>query len=94
MLAPMFYPCNYGYINHTLSNDGDPLDVLIHTPYPLKPGSVIRSTPIGMLQMQDESGEDYKIIAIPHSTIYPAYNTLKNIFDLPQLLRNQIIHFF
>jgi len=94
ILTPMFYPCNYGYINHTLSEDGDPLDVLVYTPYPLLSGSVIRSRPLGMLKMKDESGEDTKIIAIPHSKIYPEYNSLKNIDDLPKLLRDQIINFF
>jgi len=90
----MFYPCNYGYINNTLSQDGDPLDVLVHTPYPLQPGSVIRSRPIGMLKMNDECGEDIKIIAVPHSKIYSEYDSLKTINDLPKLLCDQIIHFF
>ncbi|CAL4042254.1 inorganic diphosphatase [Buchnera aphidicola] len=94
ILTPMFYPCNYGYINNTLSNDGDPLDVLVYTPYPLQPGSVIRSRPLGLLKMNDESGEDAKIIAVPHSKIYPEYDCFKDIIDLPQLLRNQIVHFF
>ncbi|HMI76908.1 MAG TPA: inorganic diphosphatase [Buchnera sp. (in: enterobacteria)] len=94
MLTPMFYPCNYGYINNTISKDGDPLDVLVYTPYALQPGSVIRSRPLGMLKMNDESGEDYKIIAVPHSKIYPEYDSFKDIIDLPQLLKEQIIHFF
>jgi inorganic pyrophosphatase len=94
ILTPMFYPCNYGYINNTLSQDGDPLDVLVHTPYSLQSGSVIRSRPLGMLQMNDESGEDIKIIAVPHSKIYPEYDSLKQINDLPKLLCDQIIYFF
>ncbi|WP_343192231.1 inorganic diphosphatase [Buchnera aphidicola (Formosaphis micheliae)] len=94
MLTPMFYPCNYGYINYTLSNDGDPLDALVHTPYPIQPGSVIRSRPIGLLKMSDESGEDVKIIALPHSKIYSMYDKYKDICDLPNLLRDQIFHFF
>ncbi|VFS70347.1 Inorganic pyrophosphatase [Kluyvera cryocrescens] len=56
MSTAMFYPCNYGYINHTLSLDGDPVDVLVPTPYPLEPGSVIRCRPVGVLKMTDESG--------------------------------------
>ena len=67
MATPMFYPCNYGFINQTLSLDGDPLDVLVPTPYPLIPGSVIRCRPVGILQMEDESGVDAKIVAMPHS---------------------------
>lgn len=94
ILTPMFYPCNYGYINNTLSQDGDPLDVLVYAPYSLQPGSVIRSRPLGMLQMNDESGEDIKIIAVPHSKIYSEYDSLKKINDLPKLLCDQIIHFF
>ena len=58
MSTAMFYPCNYGYINHTLSLDGDPVDVLVPTPYPLQPGSVIRCRPVGVLKMTDEAGED------------------------------------
>ena len=94
MLTPMFYPCNYGYINNTLSKDGDPVDVLVYTPYALQAGTVIRSRPLGMLKMHDESGDDCKIIAVPHSNIYPEYDQLKDIFDLPQVLREQILHFF
>jgi inorganic pyrophosphatase len=63
MSTAMFYPCNYGYINHTLSLDGDPVDVLVPTPYPLQPGSVIRCRPVGVLKMTDEAGEDAKLVA-------------------------------
>ncbi|AIN47529.1 inorganic diphosphatase [Candidatus Palibaumannia cicadellinicola] len=94
MSTAMFYPCNYGYINHTLSLDGDPVDVLVPTPYPLQPGSVIRCRPIGMLKMTDESGEDAKLIAVPHTTLSNEYENIKDIEDLPQKLRAQIIHFF
>lgn len=65
MSTAMFYPCNYGYINHTLSLDGDPVDVLVPTPYPLQPGSVVRCRPVGVLKMTDESGEDAKLVAVP-----------------------------
>ncbi|AKZ66130.1 inorganic diphosphatase [Candidatus Palibaumannia cicadellinicola] len=94
MSTTMFYPCNYGYINYTLSLDGDPIDVLVPTPYPLQIGSVIRCRPIGMLKMTDESGEDVKLIAVPHSKLSKEYENIINIDDLPQLLRMQIIHFF
>lgn len=92
--TPMFYPCNYGYINHTLSLDGDPVDVLVPTPYPLLTGSVIRCRPIGVLKMTDESGEDAKIVAVPHSKLSSEYDHIQDIDDLPRLLKAQIVHFF
>lgn len=92
--SPMFYPCNYGYINHTLSLDGDPIDVLVPTPYPLQPGSVIRCRPIGMLKMIDDGGEDAKVVAVPHSKLTTEYDKIKEVKDLPELLKNQIVHFF
>lgn len=90
----MFYPCNYGYINHTLSLDGDPADVLVPTPYPLQTGSVIRCRPVGMLKMTDEAGEDAKLVAVPHTKLSKAYDHIKDVKDLPKLLCGQIIHFF
>ncbi|MCR3755849.1 MAG: inorganic pyrophosphatase [Sodalis sp. Psp] len=90
----MFYPCNYGYINHTLSLDGDPADVLVPTPYPLHPGSVVQCRPVGVLKMTDESGEDVKLVAVPHTNLSKEYDHIKNVDDLPQLLQDQIIHFF
>ena len=65
MSTPMFYPCNYGFVNHTLSLDGDPVDVLVPTPYPLVPGAVIRCRPVAVLKMADEAGEDAKVLAVP-----------------------------
>ncbi|MEA9444216.1 inorganic diphosphatase [Candidatus Fukatsuia symbiotica] len=94
MSTAMFYPCNYGYINHTLSLDGDPVDVLVPTPYPLQPGSVIRCRPVGMLKMSDESGEDAKLVAVPHTKLSTEYDRIKDVEDLPGLLKSQIIHFF
>ncbi|WP_422667545.1 inorganic diphosphatase [Buchnera aphidicola] len=94
ILTPMFYPCNYGYINHTLSLDGDPLDVLVPSPYPIQSNSVIRCKPIGILHMNDESGSDAKIIAVPHNKISKEYEKINDISDLPELLKKQIIHFF
>ncbi|QTM69383.1 inorganic diphosphatase [Buchnera aphidicola (Hormaphis cornu)] len=90
----MSYPCNYGYINHTLSLDGDPLDVLVISPFSLLPGSVIQCIPVGMLKMIDESGEDYKIIAIPHPRITTQYHFIHDIQDVPKILKEQIVHFF
>ena len=94
MATPMFYPCNYGYINHTLSPDGDPVDVLVPTPYPLLAGSVIKCRPVGVLKMTDESGEDAKVVAVPVSKLTKIYDDVKDVEDLPELLRNQIKHFF
>ncbi|WP_406701956.1 inorganic diphosphatase [Sodalis sp.] len=90
----MFYPCNYGYINNTLSLDGDPVDVLVPTPYPLQPGAVARCRPVGLLKMIDESGEDAKLVAVPHTKLSKEYDNIKDVDDLPQLLREQITHFF
>lgn len=94
MATPMFYPCNYGFVNHSLSLDGDPIDVLVPTPYPLVPGSVIRCRPVAMLKMSDESGQDTKIIAMPHSKLTKIYDNIKDVEDLPELLKGQIKHFF
>lgn len=90
----MHYPVNYGYINKTLSDDGDPADVLVVTPFPVVVGSVIRARPIGMLKMTDESGEDAKILAVPHEKLTPLYKDVNSPEDLPALLIQQIQHFF
>ncbi|MBW0486550.1 hypothetical protein O181_026265 [Austropuccinia psidii MF-1] len=92
--TPMFYPCNYGYINQTLSMDGDPLDVLVPSPYPIQSRSVIHCKPIGMLKMQDESGDDAKVIAVPKSKVCKTYQNVNNIKDISELLKKQIEHFF
>jgi len=94
MATPMFYPANYGFINNTLADDGDALDVLVTTPYPVQAGSVIRCRPVGILNMTDEAGEDAKLLAVPHTKISKAYEDVNDIEDVPQLLRNQIEHFF
>ena len=94
MASPMFYPANYGYINNTLADDGDALDVLVVTPYPVVPGSVIRCRPVGVLNMTDEAGEDAKLLAVPHEKLTQAFNDVQDITDLPEMLRNQIKEFF
>lgn len=94
MATPMFYPANYGYINNTLADDGDPLDVLVITPYPVVPGSVIRARPVGVLKMSDEAGGDEKLLAVPHEKLTQLYNDIHDIDDVPQLLKDQIVHFF
>lgn len=94
MSAPMFYPANYGFIPHTLAEDGDPTDVLVVTPTPLVHGAVIPVRPIGVLKMADESGIDAKIVAVPAAKLYPSYGNIESYKDLPALLVDQIKHFF
>lgn len=94
MATPMFYPCNYGYIPDTLSEDGDPIDVLVPTPHAIQGGTVIRCRPIAVLDMEDESGRDYKVLAVPHSKLTSHYDNVKEASDLPELLLQQIQHFF
>lgn len=90
----MFYPGNYGFIPHTLSADGDPCDILVVSQVPVVPGSVIRSRPVGALLMEDEAGQDEKIIAVPAPELHPFYDNVTTPDDLPQVLRDQIAHFF
>ncbi|WP_444919903.1 inorganic diphosphatase [Microbulbifer sp. CnH-101-G] len=92
--TPMFYPANYGYVPQTLSEDGDPLDVLVVAPYPVMVGSVIRSRVIGVLKMTDESGVDAKLLAVPHTKLTKLYDHVQEIGDLPELLLKQIEHYF
>ncbi len=90
----MRYPCNYGYIPHTLCGDGDPADVLVFMNRQLLPGSVVKCRPIGMLKMTDESGEDAKILAVPVSKITSYYDGVDSADDLPEIKLKQIAHFF
>ncbi|MBS7326398.1 MAG: inorganic diphosphatase [Thiopseudomonas sp.] len=94
MATPMFYPANYGFIPNTLADDGDALDVLVVTPYPVAPGSVIRARAVGVLNMTDEAGGDAKLIAVPHEKLTQLYNDIHEYTDLPALLLEQIKHFF
>ncbi len=94
MGTAMHYPCNYGYVPHTLSDDGDPSDVLVVTPIPLLTGTVIRCRPVGILKMTDESGADAKVLAVPIPKVTPLYNKVSEASDLPQGLLDQIAHFF
>ncbi|MCP3672954.1 MAG: inorganic diphosphatase [Gammaproteobacteria bacterium] len=94
MATCMHYPCNYGYIPHTLSEDGDPVDVLVPTPFPIIPSSVISCRPVGVLVMTDESGPDAKILAVPVDKLCYDYRGIENYTEMPQMLRNQITHFF
>lgn len=94
MGTAMHYPCNYGYVPHTLSKDGDPADVLVVTPVPLITGSVIACRPVGVLKMTDESGDDAKILAVPTTKLCRSYECVSELEDMPQVLVNQIAHFF
>jgi inorganic pyrophosphatase len=87
LFTPMAYPAAYGFIPGTLAEDGDPADALVLAPAPVVPGAVIRCRPIGMLQMEDESGQDEKIICVPHDKIHTLYKDVHSIDDLPAILR-------
>jgi len=90
----MFYPCNYGYVPHTLSGDGDPVDVLVLSPVPIITGVVVRSRPIGMLKMEDEAGDDTKVLAVPVDKLSNLYRNVESPRDLPDATLAQISHFF
>lgn len=94
MTTAMFYPANYGYIPQTLSEDGDPVDVLVVTPIPLVSGSVIRCRVVGMLKMTDESGVDAKLLAVPISKLSKLYDHVETYKDLPESLIQSLEHFF
>src|SRR5262245_57767384 len=90
----MIYPGNYGFIPHTLSSDGDPCDILVVGQLPVVSGAIIRSRPIGALLMEDEHGADEKIVAVPIDKLHPFYAKVKSYKDLPEILCEQIAHFF
>lgn len=94
MGTAMHYPCNYGYVPHTIADDGDPVDVLVMTPYPLFPGVVVRCRPLGVLKMTDEAGGDAKVLAVPDSKILPIYNHWKSYKDINEHRLTPIQHFF
>lgn len=90
----MHYPGNYGFIPHTLAEDGDPMDVMVVGRVPVAVGAVLRSRPIGVMLMEDEAGTDEKILAVPHAKLHPFWNEVKTFEDLPEILVRQITHFF
>jgi len=92
--TPMRYPGNYGFVPHTLSDDGDPIDVLVANTRPIVPGAVINVRPIGVLKMRDDSGGDEKIIAVPVPRLTKRYESVHNYSDLPRITIEQIQHFF
>jgi inorganic pyrophosphatase len=94
MQVAMSYPCNYGFIPHSLSGDGDPADVLVMSQYPVMAGAVITIRPVGVLLMEDESGIDEKILAVPISKLDVSYNDIKDIDDVPAVMKERIMHFF
>jgi inorganic pyrophosphatase len=94
MGTSMCYPCNYGYVPHTIAGDGDPVDVLVVTPFPLLPGVVIRCRPVGLLKMEDDGGQDAKVLAVPVSKLTTLYDKIDTFRDLNDLLLRQIVHFF
>lgn len=94
MMTAMHYPCNYGYVPHTISDDGDPVDVLVITPFAVNVGAVIRCRPLGMLLMEDEAGNDAKLLAVPIDKVLPIYRHWKTIDDLAPERLAQIRHFF
>ena len=90
----MFYPGNYGFVPHTLSEDGDPCDVLVISAVPVIAGAVVRCRPVGALIMQDQAGPDEKIIAVPVDALHPFHTGVRSYRDLPDILLQQIAHFF
>lgn len=94
LYTPMSYPGNYGFVPHTLSEDGDPIDVLVCNTRQLIPGCAINCRPIGALMMEDDSGKDEKIIAVPSGQLTKRYDDIHNYTNLPEIFRQQVQHFF
>ena len=94
LTTAMHYPCNYGYIPDTIADDGDPVDVLVVSPFALMPLVVVRCRPIGLLKMTDEAGGDHKLIAVPIDKLTPLYRQIETVRDLPEVTLSQIAHFF
>ena len=94
MGTAMHYPCNYGYVPQTVAGDGDPVDVLVITPFPLIPGVVVRCRPLGLLKMTDEKGDDAKVLAVPDDRVLPIYSHWRTHSDINTHRLNQIQHFF
>lgn len=94
LYTAMHYPCNYGFIPHTLSDDGDPIDVMCVGNRPLVPGAVLGAQPVGVLVMEDEKGQDEKILAVPSKRLTRYYDDVDDYTDLPDILVERIAHFF
>lgn len=94
LYTPMRYPGNYGFVPHTLSADGDPIDVLVCNTRAIVPGAVMNCRPVGVLVMEDDGGGDEKVLAVPSTGITRRYEKVRNYADLPEITLNQIQHFF
>lgn len=94
LYTSMRYPGNYGFVPHTLSDDGDPIDVLVANTRAITPGAVVNCRPIGVLLMKDEAGGDEKVIAVPSTRLTRRYENVRDVTDLPQITLDQIAHFF
>jgi inorganic pyrophosphatase len=94
MHTAMHYPCNYGFVPHTLALDGDPIDALVVAPSKIVPGAVVSVRPVGVLVMSDEKGQDEKLLCVPTSDLHPFYAEIVSYRDLPQIMIDQISHFF
>jgi inorganic pyrophosphatase len=94
MTTAMHYPANYGYVPQTIADDEDPVDVLVHTPFPLLPGVVVRCRALGVLRMDDEAGGDAKLLAVPCDDICAWFTHWKSVADVPEVRLRQIQHFF
>jgi inorganic pyrophosphatase len=92
--TPMRYPANYGFVPHTLSPDGDPLDALVVARSPFIPGAVVRCRPIAVLNLEDEHGGDEKLVCVPDTATFPYYSSVREREDLPEIVFQQIEHFF
>jgi len=94
VFTPMVYPAAYGFIPNTLADDGDPADALVLLPVAVVPGAVVRARPIGLLKMEDEAGQDEKILCVPHDKVHPLYTGITEAAQLPAITRDAIEHFF
>ncbi len=94
MHTSMRYPCNYGFVPHTLSEDGDPIDILVASPVEFLSGCIVRCRPIGVLKMEDEKGLDEKVLVVPVDALNPYFKDVKQYSELPKMLLDQIAHFF
>jgi inorganic pyrophosphatase len=94
MHTAMYYPANYGFVPNTLADDGDPIDVLVLAQVPVIPGAAVRCRPVGALVMEDEHGRDEKIVCVPADELNPYYSNVRTVHDLPEILRDQLVHFF
>jgi len=94
LYTSMVYPFNYGFVPGTMEEDGDPVDVLVISDHSFIPGSVVEARPVALLEMEDEEGVDSKVVAVPKDKVEPRYSSIRDLGDLPEILRKKIEHFF